>query len=166
MRNGVWIKIAKDICEVHNSKVYLIFLYCSNNFFVIAVNDPDEELDLIAQLNSLRRKFEKNAAEFADVENPLVWWRINGEKYSVLIRGKCFFTCLSDIYVTERARMYLAIPSERVFSGAGYVFSKRRQAMSPETLSSLVFCRENMQDEAAFTASYTRQRNAALKKNE
>ncbi len=65
--------------------------------------------------------------------------------------------------------MYLAIPassapSERVFSGAGYIFSKRRQAMAPETLSSLVFCRENMQDEAAFSKSYTRQRNAALKK--
>ncbi len=63
--------------------------------------------------------------------------------------------------------MFLAIPassapSERVFSGAGYIFSKRRQAMSPETLTSLVFCRENRQDEAAFAASYLRQCNAAL----
>ncbi len=53
-------------------------------------------------------------------------------------------------------------PSERVFSGGGYIFSKRRQAMSPETLTSLVFCRENAQDEKAFAAAYTHQRNAAL----
>ncbi len=55
--------------------------------------------------------------------------------------------------------MYLAIPassasSEQVFSGAGYVFSKRRQAMNAANLSSLVFIRENAQDTKALYAAY------------
>ena len=53
--------------------------------------------------------------------------------------------------------MYLAgssASSERVFSGAGYVFSKRRQAMNAANLSSLVFIRENAQDTKALYAAY------------
>ncbi len=57
------------------------------------------------------------------------------------------------------ARMYLAIPassasSERVFSGAGYTFSKRRQAMNAASLSSLVFIRENTDDHVALQTAY------------
>jgi hypothetical protein len=63
------------------------------------------------------------------------------------------------IFQTGAAQMYLAIPassapSERVFSGAGYVFSKRRQAMLAEKLSSIVFIRENCDDEAALRNAF------------
>ena len=55
--------------------------------------------------------------------------------------------------------MYLAIPAssasqERVFSGAGYTFSKRRQAMNAASLSSLVFIRENTDNHVALQTAY------------
>ncbi len=63
------------------------------------------------------------------------------------------------LLITGAARMYLAIPassasSERVFSGAGYTFSKRRQAMNAANLSSLVFIRENTEDHIALQTAY------------
>ncbi len=50
--------------------------------------------------------------------------------------------------VVDGIKMFLSIPatsasSERVFSGAGFVFSERQRAMAAEGLSSHIFVREN-----------------------
>ncbi len=55
--------------------------------------------------------------------------------------------------------MFLAIPAssapvERVFSGAGYVFSQRRHSLLAEGLESLVFVRENVDSVPSFTAAF------------
>ena len=53
--------------------------------------------------------------------------------------------------IAECTCMLLAIPAssapaERVFSGAGYIFSQCHRVMKVNSLSSLVFIRENAQD--------------------
>jgi hypothetical protein len=60
---------------------------------------------------------------------------------------------------TDGIKMFLAIPatsasSERVFSGAGFIFSERRRALHAEGLASLVFVRENAKDDQAFTKAF------------
>jgi hypothetical protein len=61
--------------------------------------------------------------------------------------------------------MFLAIPAssapvERVFSGAGFVFTQRRQALLATGLESLVFVRENAPGVPEFEKAYA----AAVKK--
>jgi hypothetical protein len=64
--------------------------------------------------------------------------------------------------------MFLAIPAssapvERVFSGAGYVFSQRRHSLLAEGLECLVFVRENVDSVPSFTLAFV---NAVQKAKE
>ncbi len=62
--------------------------------------------------------------------------------------------------------MFLAVPatsasSERVFSGAGFLFSERRRGMASESLASLVFIRENA-DASVFKSALDEMLNKKL----
>jgi len=66
-------------------------------------------------------------------ENPLLWWN---EKKVVLPN------------LAVQARVYLAIPatsvpSERLFSSAGNVFTKKRNRLNQNNLHNILFLREN-----------------------
>ena len=62
-------------------------------------------------------------------ENPLTWWEKNAARYPTL---------------AELARSLLCIPatstpSERLFSAAGNIVSKKRASLSPEHVDMLTF---------------------------
>ena len=66
--------------------------------------------------------------------NPLVWWK----KYAV-----------NFPYLSQVARRYLAMPTttvpvERLFSVAGQVVTAKRNRLSPETVTLLVFLHEDL----------------------
>jgi len=70
---------------------------------------------------------------------PLVWWRDNLSRYS---------------YIWGIAERVLHIPatsapSERVFSQAAKIISKKRSRLTPENASTLIFLKEN--DEYAYS---------------
>ncbi len=134
---------------------------------------------LIFQVQSLGSYFRSQKATLAKC-SPLDWWHTKGGKHvTTFIQGnkthmhttcmhtihtnRLYCSCYCYVYLlsTGAARMYLAIPassasSERVFSGAGYIFSKRRQAMNAASLSSLVFIRENTEDNLALQTAYAK----------
>ena len=66
--------------------------------------------------------------------NPLQWWKLNGGRYPRL---------------TILALKYLGIPatsvsSERVFSKAGEIVSRRRASLIPSSVDMLVFLSKNI----------------------
>lgn len=111
------------------------------------VHCPSVE-DFVSQMTNLGNRFQSQQQLFADPKlDPLLWWKENGHKFSTS-------------YIHAAVRLFLAIPassapSERVFSGAGNIFSKRRRAMESDQLSALVFVRENAEDEAAVAEAFT-----------
>ena len=83
----------------------------------------------------VRRQLAQLASETQQPQtaDPLTWWRENEARFSGLKR---------------LARKYLAIPatsapSERVFSLAGNICSRRRASLSPDHLDALVFLNAN-----------------------
>jgi hypothetical protein len=63
----------------------------------------------------------------------LVWWKTHQYSFPV-------FSPLARIYLAIPAT---SAPSERIFSSASYIASKRRSSMHPETLELLVFLSKN-----------------------
>jgi hypothetical protein len=83
----------------------------------------------------IRRQLAQLASEIQQPQtaDPLIWWRENEARFDGLKR---------------LARKYLAIPatsapSERVFSLAGNICSRRRASLSPDHLDALVFLNAN-----------------------
>lgn len=80
------------------------------------------------QNDEIERYFSRPMA--ANVVEPLEWWRLNNTKYPVM---------------AILARKYLAIPassvaSERMFSFAGGVCTDKRNRLSDDAVSDIVFC--------------------------
>ena len=66
--------------------------------------------------------------------NPLKWWRVHTAQYPV---------------ISKLTRKYLCIcasssPSERIFSIAGHIVSKKRNALKPDKINMLVFLAKNL----------------------
>ena len=66
-------------------------------------------------------------------EDPLLWWRKNESRFP---------------HIARLARLFLAVPatstpSERVFSAAVNIVTKKRSALSPENVDALIFLNKN-----------------------
>jgi hypothetical protein len=66
--------------------------------------------------------------------NPLQWWKLNGGRYPRL-------TILALKYLGIPAT---SVPSERVFSKAGEIVSRRRASLKPSSVDMLVFLSKNI----------------------
>ena len=67
-------------------------------------------------------------------QDPLSWWKSNGDGYP---------------HLREVAKRYLAapstsVPSERLFSAAGELYSDNRTRMAPEKAEMLLFLKYNL----------------------
>lgn len=67
-------------------------------------------------------------------EKPLEWWRLHHQSYP---------------HLAKMARKYLgvvvtSVPSERLFSTTGTIFSAKRAALDPENVETLVFLHDNL----------------------
>lgn len=62
-------------------------------------------------------------------ENPLLWWKANNERYPMLARLAKFYLCIPAT----------STPSERLFSAAGNIASKKRASLSQEHVDMLTF---------------------------
>jgi len=71
----------------------------------------------------------------ADINtNPLAWWKSNGARYPRL-------AVLALKYLGIPAT---SVPSERIFSKAGEIVSRRRASLKPSTVDMLVFLSKNL----------------------
>ena len=102
----------------------------------------DEELKKkkSTQLSTNQDKSEQELSSYCSAEyinrkeDPLAWWKGNKNCYPIL---------------AQIAREYLGIPamstpSERIFSAAGYISSKRRSRLCGENINQLVFLNNNV----------------------
>lgn len=69
-------------------------------------------------------------------ENPLFWWKANQGKYPTLASLAKSVLCIP---VTST-------PSERLFSAAGTIASKKRASLTPEHVNMLTFLHHNLKD--------------------
>ncbi|XP_040261635.1 E3 SUMO-protein ligase ZBED1-like [Bufo bufo] len=68
-------------------------------------------------------------------ENPLSWWKTDETRYPVLAKLAKSFLCIPAT----------STPSERLFSAAGNIVSKRRASLSSEHVDMLTFLHSNRQ---------------------
>ncbi|CAL9703775.1 unnamed protein product [Knipowitschia caucasica] len=69
---------------------------------------------------------EKNLAKD---ENPLLWWKANSDRYPMLATLAKSYICIPGT----------STPSERLFSAAGNIASKKRASLSQEHIDMLTF---------------------------
>lgn len=102
-------------------------------------SESGEELDNDIP-NPLEVLIKKNINEYIldkrieNEEDPLLWWKVNSNKYGIL---------------SPVAREYLvtpptSVPSERVFSGAGLLYTPHRNRLHGERASKLLFLKFNI----------------------
>ncbi|XP_065177356.1 uncharacterized protein LOC135808138 [Sycon ciliatum] len=65
--------------------------------------------------------------------NPLKWWCINEDRLPHLAKVAKAILCVPAT----------SVPSERVFSAAGHIVSKRRAGLSEESVDALIFLQQN-----------------------
>ena len=75
------------------------------------------------------------AANLPRAINPLDWWRSE---------GKANFPLICKIAYKFLILQGTSVPSERVFSTAGTIISKKRNCLSDETASMLIFLNKNL----------------------
>lgn len=95
-----------------------------------ALFGPEDKCDTTIPVE-VQRYFADPPASRSD--DPLQWWRKNESRFP---------------HVAKLARTYLAIPatstpSERVFSAAGNIVTKKRAALSAENVDALIFLNKN-----------------------
>ena len=96
---------------------------------VIAVDDviqPTPE-DIV------NKEYQRYLAEPVSQEDPLNWWKRRESVYPTMAK-------LAKKYLQIPAS---SIPSERVFSLAGTIVSKKRASLSPENVDMLIFLKKN-----------------------
>ncbi|CAG4983768.1 unnamed protein product [Colias eurytheme] len=102
-------------------------------------SESEEELENEIP-NPVEVLIKKNINEYVldkRIENevdPLLWWKVNSNKYGIL---------------SPVAREYLvtpptSVPSERVFSGAGLLYTPHRNRLHGERASKLLFLKFNI----------------------
>ena len=81
----------------------------------------------------VNKEYQRYLAEPVSKEDPLTWWKRRESVYPTL---------------SKMAKKYLqipasSIPSERIFSLAGTIVSKKRASLSPENVDMLIFLKKN-----------------------
>lgn len=66
--------------------------------------------------------------------NPLEWWKLNGNRYPGLL----------TLVLKYLGCPGTSTPSERIFSKAGEIVSRRRASLNPSTVDMLVFLSKNL----------------------
>ena len=64
----------------------------------------------------------------------LQWWLDHGRHFPIL-------SCIAKKYLCIPAT---SVPSERAFSGAGYIINEKQACLLPESVNSLVFLAANL----------------------
>ena len=104
-----------------------------------STDDDDEDLDVPLSLSSTHHIAVGEVDNYLKLpklarrENPLLWWKENENKFP---------------NISKLARSYLCIPassttSERVFSKAGNLVTKKRSSLSGSTVDALIFLNKN-----------------------
>ena len=75
------------------------------------------------------RCYESEPRESLDSRQPLEWWKARSVNYKYLSKLAKKILCMTA----------MSVPSERIFSAAGNIVSKRRSCLSPENINHLVF---------------------------
>ena len=81
----------------------------------------------------VNKEYQRYLAALVSKEDPLTWWKRRESVYPTL---------------SKMAKKYLQIPasripSERIFSLAGTIVSKKRASLSPENVDMLIFLKKN-----------------------
>lgn len=66
-------------------------------------------------------------------EDPLTWWREHEKQFPTIAKIAKKYLCIPAT----------SVPSERLFSDAGNVITKKRASMDPETLEEILMVYEN-----------------------
>ena len=66
--------------------------------------------------------------------DPLEWWRKNEERFPTLSKLAKKLFCIPAT----------SVPSERVFSNAGNIVTKKRASLKPENVDMLIFLNKNL----------------------
>ena len=103
----------------------------------------DESDDEISDLTMLEERIEKELNHYKATklshrqkkETPLLtWWK------SQKVNFPCLFQTVRALLATPAT----SVPSERIFSEAGYVARARRSRILPENLNKIIFIKKNM----------------------
>jgi hypothetical protein len=70
----------------------------------------------------------KSEKKLPDVEDPLLWWKMNAHRFPRLASLAKIVLCIPAS----------SVPSERLFSSAGYIVNKKRCSLEPHTVNMLV----------------------------
>ena len=101
---------------------------CEPSHKRIRLMDSDSDTDEAAE--STAEEFARFKAEkkLSDGENPLMWWKTNEHR----------FPRLSQLAKNVLCVPATSVPSEKLFSSAGYIVNKRRASLDPQTVNMLV----------------------------
>ena len=86
-------------------------------------------------LEKVQAEISRYSSEPNYVGDPLQWWKINANRYPVLIQLARKYLCIPAT----------SVPSERVFSLAGHIVNKKRACLDPSSVNMFVFLAENLQ---------------------
>lgn len=128
----------------------IAYLNFENNAKTIFLNEGQADAGFLWALTDaeIQRKNSTNATDDPDFEitkyladpnpsrsiDPLIWWQKEGSSYPKLQK-------ISPKYLILQGT---SVPSERVFSKAGNIITKKRNRLGGKIASSLVFLSENL----------------------
>ena len=94
----------------------------------------DDQQPVIMNHQKAHAEVSQYSSEPSTTNDPLEWWRANSFRYPLLSH-------LAKKYLSIPAT---SVPSERVFSTAGNIVTKKRACLDPSTVNMLVFLAENL----------------------
>ena len=99
------------------------------------LSDDDEEKEDIDDSDSAKQEMEQYLSDKSKFSSgPLAWWKNNTDRYPKLALAAKHCLCIPAT----------STPSERIFSKAGYIVNKTRNALLPENVDTLVFLAHNL----------------------
>lgn len=108
---------------------------------IMSSAQDDSQCSSVEQSSSLtvRERVEAEISRYTSEPNyagdPLKWWKANASRYPHLVHLARKYLCIPAT----------SVPSERVFSSAGHIVSKKRACLDPSSVNMLVFLAENLQ---------------------
>ncbi|KAF2896383.1 hypothetical protein ILUMI_09798 [Ignelater luminosus] len=103
-------------------------------------DSEEDDMPLLTFQNPVHLLIRKTVTEYsaekrvANDVDPLTWWKVNRERYGLL------FPVVRHYLVTPPT----SIPSERMFSGAGLLYTPHRNRLEGEKASKLLFLKFNI----------------------
>lgn len=110
------------------------------NLLMEASDSEEEDIPLVAFQNPVQLLIRKTVTEYvmekrvANDVDPLTWWKVNKERYGLL------FPVVRHYLVTPPT----SVPSERMFSGAGLIYTPHRNRLDGDKASKLLFLKFNI----------------------